>query len=245
VKAAQRGSGAGPDIVADFDGIAAALAAGRQTDSLSRPERVLLAHLPPHARTGIDVGCGHGVLTRAAADRGPSMLGVDVSPGMVALARTRSTSIQGVSYEVADIMSALFDDRTFDVVISVNVVHHLPIADIVPRLARLVNPGGTLLIQDVLSRPGMRYLPVNMIAAVSSALLRLPSGWRTRDAVGALYAEHGASETYLTPSMVEREYASLLHGARIVQHLEWRYSVIWAQPAVTTTQSPPGEDSHE
>lgn len=226
-----------PDVASDFDGIAEALAADPRGDLLSRAERELLACVPAEARTGLDVGCGHGVLTCAIARRGVAMLGVDLSPGMIALARHRAGSDGNIRFETADIMSAQFDEylrrferRRFDVVTSVSMVHHLPLQAIVERLASFVGPGGTLLIQDVVTRDRIRDLPLNLAAAASRAIERLRRG-RWRDTVAMLYDRHGAHETYLSPADAKREYARLLPGARVIHHLAWRYSVVWRRPS--------------
>jgi len=218
-------------VVDDFDAIATALAALGGADRLSRAEQQLLDEIPPTARTGLDAGCGHGVLTRAAATRGVAMLGVDVSPHMVALARGNSGPASTIRYEVVDIMSSNLDGATFDVVMSVNVVHHLPIAAVIQQLAGFVRPGGRLLVQDVLNRPGIRYFAVNAAAALSRTYTRLRDRDFARGSVARLYESHGEGETYLEPSMLQRTYATLLPGARIIHHLEWRYSVLWDRPA--------------
>ena len=217
-------------IITDFDEIAGALAASRATDRLSSAERAILRAIPTHARTGLDVGCGHGVVTRAAARRGLAMTGVDLSPKMVALARERTERALGVTYVVGDIMTASFERHAFDVVVSVNMVHHLPVSEIVARLAQLVEPGGRLLVQDVLSRPGLRYLPHNFAAVASRVAQRLMGLDGHSRSVRRLYARHGEGESYLTPDAVARVYSDLLPGAEVVQHLEWRYSVIWTRP---------------
>jgi SAM-dependent methyltransferase len=215
-------------IAEEFDAIADSLAADPRLDVLSPAERELLEHLPGQVRSGVDVGCGDGALTRAATARGGAFLGIDVSPRMVALAHRRTPSGIAARFRVADVMVDPFPEAPFDVVLAVNVVHHLALDEIVPRLASLVAPGGVLLIQDVLERPGLRHLPVNVVAS-AHRLLR-PS--RVSRAVSRLYASHGRDERYLVPSELDDAYAPLLPNARIRQHLEWRYSVIWHKPRI-------------
>src|SRR5262245_24727444 len=53
---------------------------------------VLVERLQAEGMTGgrvIDLGCGSGILSRAIADAGFDVLGIDLSPAMVALARER------------------------------------------------------------------------------------------------------------------------------------------------------------
>jgi SAM-dependent methyltransferase len=50
----------------------------------------------------IDLGCGSGILSRAVADAGYDVLGIDISPAMIALARDR---VPGGSFRVASLLS--------------------------------------------------------------------------------------------------------------------------------------------
>jgi SAM-dependent methyltransferase len=214
-------------VISDFDAIAAALAAAAPRDDLTLAECALVRHIPPHAKRALDVGCGDGVVSRAVARRGIAVLAIDVSPRMVALARARTAPGAPVEYRVADITTDPFPRQAFDVVLTINMVHHVPLAAVVPRLVDAVAPGGVLLIQDVVTRRGLRYLPLNAVAAVWLRLRRLAVRGGSGPAVAALYKAHGESEVYLEPGQVARAYRALLPGARVLRHLDWRYSVIW------------------
>jgi 2-polyprenyl-3-methyl-5-hydroxy-6-metoxy-1,4-benzoquinol methylase len=217
------------EVIRDFDAIASALDRAPARDVLSPAEGALLRHVPPTARRALDVGCGDGKLSRMLARRGLHVRGIDLSPRMIELARARTPDGLDVEYHVSDIMSEVTDGQ-YDVVISVNVVHHLPLEQIVPRLARAVAPGGVLLIQDVVTRRGMSHFAINVIAAIRSRVRRILGRSQATREVVAAYERHGAGETYLSPSEVAPAYAPLLPGARIEHHLEWRYSVVWTRP---------------
>jgi len=218
------------ELSGEFDAIAHALAALPRThESLSRAERALLRWIPEGARRGLDVGCGDGRLTRAAAQRGIAMLGVDLSPSMIALARQRSEP--GIDYRAGDVMKEPIELGAYDVVLSVNTVHHVPISDIVPRLASWVAPNGRLLIQDVATRTRWRDLPLNLVAGASRVVERARGRARFSSELKRLYEQHGHGERYLAPDEVRGAYASFLPGAQVIHHLEWRYSVVWTRPA--------------
>jgi len=218
------------DLAADFDTIADALACEPAHDALTSAERALITHVPGNARQGIDVGCGDGVITRVLATRGMSVVGLDVSPRMIALARARTDPRLRIEYRHGDVMTADLPERTFDFVVSVAVAHHLPLDVIVPRLVRLVAPSGTLLLQDVMNRRGFSQVPVNVAAMLSRQIRRLTAPSRITSRVAAAYLTHGAGEVYLDASAVAAVYAALLPGARVFHHLEWRYSVVWRAP---------------
>ena len=62
----------------------------------------------------LDVGCGTGVATAAVADLGWSVTGVDVSDGLLAMARER-----GLDVVMASADALPFADSTFDAAVSV------------------------------------------------------------------------------------------------------------------------------
>jgi 2-polyprenyl-3-methyl-5-hydroxy-6-metoxy-1,4-benzoquinol methylase len=217
------------EVREDFDGIARAIEGAGSADELRPFERALLGFLPARCGRVLEVGCGHGVLTRRVAARADSVLALDLSPEMVRIARARSAAWPNVEYRVADVAAAELPPAAFDVVLSAATLHHLPFAPTVRRLAEWVRPGGRLVIQDVVARPGLRYLPANALA-FAARLLR--GAWTPRgDPLAALYAGHGRGERYLRPDEAERLYRELLPGARVAHHLEWRYTMVWERPA--------------
>ena len=103
-------------------------------------EAALAQFHPPPARA-LDVGTGTGAGARALAARFSDALvvGVDLSPEMVALARQKLPTelAHHVTFEVADASSLPFADGAFDLVALVNAI---PFFD---ELARVIAPGGS------------------------------------------------------------------------------------------------------
>lgn len=93
---------------------------------------------PP--RSVLDVGTGTGAAALLIAERfaGADVTGVDISPAMVAAANRKSPP--RVRFAVADASALPFPDGAFDLVVLANMI---PFFD---ELARVVAPGGTLLI---------------------------------------------------------------------------------------------------
>ena len=71
----------------------------------------------------LDVGCGPGALTAAAAERGARVTGVDLAAGMVAEARRRHPDLTFIE---ADAEHLPFDDDAFDVALGAFLVNHTP-----------------------------------------------------------------------------------------------------------------------
>jgi SAM-dependent methyltransferase len=133
----------------------------------------------------LDAGCGTG--NNLAHLRGRARaVGVDVSEDALRFCRTR-----GVVAARASVLSLPFPDATFDLVTSFDVLYHRWVADdraAVSELARVLNPGGLLLVRV----PALRML----WGAHDDAVL---SRHRyTRAEVGALLAGAGLEVLELT-----------------------------------------------
>jgi ubiquinone/menaquinone biosynthesis C-methylase UbiE len=92
----------------------------------------------------LDVGTGPGVAAAAAQARGAQATGVDVSPGMIELARR---SNPGIDFQVAEVTALPFPDATFDRVICNFAIGHFPDAGAaLAECVRVLTPGGTLAL---------------------------------------------------------------------------------------------------
>jgi ubiquinone/menaquinone biosynthesis C-methylase UbiE len=150
----------------------------------------------------LDVGCGPGWLTRHLASRGLTASGIDISTGMLRLARTNSP---GVGFAVASLTHIPVAGGAIAGVFCWYVLHHVPDEDLGPairELARVVVPGGSLLLgghvgdSAYLKTEGYGGLPMRVLFARRSpetyARLLRETGLVV-DATIALGPEHPAS----------------------------------------------------
>jgi SAM-dependent methyltransferase len=105
----------------------------------------LLALLGPEPHV-LDAGCGTGRMSRYLADRGARVVGVDLSPGMVAMARRDHPDLGTV---VGSIAGLPYPDGSFDAAMYWYSTIHSP-DTLLPRIAteaaRVVRPGGVVLL---------------------------------------------------------------------------------------------------
>jgi ubiquinone/menaquinone biosynthesis C-methylase UbiE len=220
-----------PSIIqVDFDRLA--LLADQSRDHNGYYDDFLLKHLPPDCAEALEIGCGTGIFARRLARRSRRVLALDLSPQMIRIARGRSAPCANLEFQVADAMSYEFPAAQFDCIASIATLHHLPLAEILPKLQRTLKPGGTLLILDLYKAHGLRDHLANLIALPVSLLRRLIHTGRLRAPreVRAAWDEHARHDVYLTVRDVRQISASLLPGAEVRQHLLWRYSLIWKKP---------------
>lgn len=106
----------------------------------------LRALLPPLAgRRVLDAGCGGGRTSAWLVEAGAEVVGIDVSPELLRLARER---LPAASFVLADLAEPLpFADSSFDLVVSSLVMHYL--RDWEPplrELRRVLRPDGVLVL---------------------------------------------------------------------------------------------------
>jgi len=115
--------------------IRATVRAGR--DSM---RATLLGYLPEDlsGRRLLDAGCGTGAFSVAAAERSASVLAIDLSPTLVALARDRlpkELTTGRIDFRVGDMSDPALGE--FDHVVAMDSLIHYPAADVVRVLAGL------------------------------------------------------------------------------------------------------------
>jgi SAM-dependent methyltransferase len=116
---------------------------------------------PPVLRRTLEFGCGVGRLCLPLARRGLEVIGVDVAPSMLGLARSAAEA-EGLRNATFLDLSSLPDLEagTFDLVYSYIVFQHIKPSEgeqYLGTLLRLVAPGGTVLLHFTLHRPGSRF----------------------------------------------------------------------------------------
>jgi ubiquinone/menaquinone biosynthesis C-methylase UbiE len=168
--------------------------------------------LPPGGKV-LDVGTGPGFVAievaRLLQDRGGRVVGLDLSPAMLALAaeNARRQGLNGVLvWRQGDARAMPFDDGEFDAVVSNDSLHHWedPLL-ILNEIARVLKNGGRCIIHDMkrLQKPAPRF--------VAWAIgLTIPADFR-------VHYWNSIKSAY-TPSELHAILArSRLHGCRIVE----------------------------
>lgn len=104
--------------------------------------------LPAHRRRALDFGCGAGRLTQALAGHFETVLGIDVAPSMIALARTHNQHGDRCHYEVNDRPDlSRWPDASFDLIYTGRVLQHIEprySTAYVAEFVRLLAAGGYL-----------------------------------------------------------------------------------------------------
>jgi len=192
----------------------------------------LLRYVPAGCERALDVGCGTGVFARALAGRCRQVMGVDLSPEMIAVAQQRSTGFPELTYVVQDVLAGGLEMDAYDCIASIATLHHLPLETALHLFRRALRPGGVLLVLDLYRAAGLDDFVLGLAAAPVGAVLRLAKTGRLRDApeVRRAWAAHARHDHYASIQEIRAACSRVLPGAAIRRHLLWRYSLIWQKP---------------
>jgi len=106
----------------------------------------------------LEVGCGQGHLTKALADRGVDIVGIDANPQAAEVAG--SGLVRQMMAEALE-----FDDETFDYIVSVHAIEHIPpLQQALREMVRVLVPGGrALFIYPAEPIKGLYAIPTSVI----------------------------------------------------------------------------------
>lgn len=155
----------------------------------------------------LDVATGTGGQARAFARAGARVVGVDLSPRMLAIARRKTD--RNTRFIAADATALPIAEATFDVSCVSLALHEMPLSvrsRAVDEMVRVTRPGGTIVVVDH-AAPRNRIWRTIVVHAWSLVERDAYSEFIRSD-LRALLAQHGVS--------VMREYRALLDTIQIL-----------------------------
>ena len=92
----------------------------------------------------LDAGCGTGLFTKKAIERGAKVTSIDIAPKLVELTKNKNPTAEAIE---ASLLNLPFDDNTFDYVISSDVIEHTTNPyEATKELIRVLKPNGKICI---------------------------------------------------------------------------------------------------
>jgi SAM-dependent methyltransferase len=147
----------------------------------------------------LDVGCGTGRWLRRYLERNMVPVGLDATQGMLQNAAASGVECQLV---VGCAQSLPFDDGVFALVSAVTVVQHIPPVDqgdALKEMARVLRPGGHLLLLELIRGQGPHIFP------------RRPSDWIEQASSGGLSLVGWRGQEYL---VLDRAFVQIVQAVR-------------------------------
>ena len=188
-------------------------------------DRILDRAKPQPTERWLEAACGPGIISRRLAAAAGSVHGIDATEAMIDTARREAEAerVANVSFELGDATATSLPTASFDGAVTRFSVHHIPVpARLMEELARLVRPGGKILVLDHLADEDAE----SRSWALEIERLRDPSHW------ASLSASH-------LPQLGRDEGLSLTHDERFTFELDFDD---WLRRAV---DSPPVQEMVE
>ena len=111
----------------------------------------------------LDVGCGTGAVLELLHGEYPEkhLTGLDLTPRMIDVARAKQ--LENVCFVVGDAEALPFESQSFGAVLCSNSFHHYPHPEkFFSEAARVLRPGGRLILRDYTSNDFMVWLMNNI-----------------------------------------------------------------------------------
>ena len=105
----------------------------------------------------LDVGCGAGIPVARHLAETFSLIGIDISSNMIALAKK---NVPTAKFVIADVMETEFPAGSFDAIVSFYAIFHIPRQEhlnLFRRFAQWLRPGGLLLFTIAKQDDGLGY----------------------------------------------------------------------------------------
>jgi len=100
-------------------------------------------------KTVLDLGCGSGENLVPLAKRGACVIGIDISPDLVELARQRLIGYGlAATVRAGSAYATELPDESVDVVFSMALLHHLDLPAVRTEIQRILRPGGLFILRE-------------------------------------------------------------------------------------------------
>ena len=197
-------------------------------DHNRRYSELLLKEIEAGADKVLDIGCGTGEFTKKAASKAKQVVGIDIAPQMIIEAQKRHPA-ENIEYLLQDFDS--MDEKVqYDCIVSIATFHHLELDTALPKINRMLKPGGALVVLDLYDRCGIVDLLLDAAAVPTSFLMKRimnGSSRTSREEIDA-WNEHSILDKYMTIKELKKTYRQYLGNNVIIRRLVyWRYLAVY------------------
>ena len=189
---------------------------------------LVMSAISPRCRRALDVGCGRGELAQKLARQADEVFAIDVDRECLAFAKAVPGGEANITFVQGSVLEHPLPEGSFDLVVAMASLHHLPLREALERFRKLLRPGGILIVVGL-------YRAVTHIDHAIDAIA-LPISWAIRSLKGT--QKVGAPALGAPPLKdpaetlrdIRTECESSLPGGVLRRRLFFRYSFIWQKP---------------
>lgn len=172
-------------------------------------------------------GCGFGEDALRLAGLGARVAAFDISPEIIAIAdrRARNFSPSAIDFGVMTAERMDYPDNHFDVVVFVDILHHVDIAATMAEIRRVLKPGGLVIGDELYTHSALQR--VRDSAVVAGGLYPLLRRWIYGTDTPYITADEHKIDQHefrlVRDSMTrcEADYFGVLEGRLFPNHIGW------------------------
>jgi len=183
--------------------------------------RWLLDRMPVPCERALDAGCGEGPLTPKLASRAAHVIGIDVSPEVIGIAR-HDAARGNITYVAGDLLTYPLPLQSFDFIAAVAMIHHMPFEAAIARCASLLRSGGVLAVVGLARNRSAVDYAFSAMSVPVSRLVRLRRGWWNTSA--------NEIDPDMTFAEIRNAARALLPGVEVRRRFYFRYTLLWTKP---------------
>lgn len=192
--------------------------------------KLLLREINTPDGKSLDIGCGTGEFTKRLSKKVSKVTGIDISPVMLQEAVKRNSG-DNIEYRKVD-FDVIEEDTMYDYIVSIATFHHLNLETALPKINRMLKPGGKLLVLDLYERKGVVDRILDYIALpMNFVVKKINGGWSQIGSEEAeAWNEHSHLDEFMTYSELKSAYKKLLSPKiKLKRLLFWRYVLIYTK----------------
>jgi SAM-dependent methyltransferase len=100
-------------------------------------------------KTVLDLGCGAGEELMPLLGRGANVIGIDISPELIDIAKRRLNDAQlSATVRVGSAYETGLPDGSVDIIFCMSLIHHLNIPRVKKEMQRVLRPGGFIVLKE-------------------------------------------------------------------------------------------------
>ena len=112
----------------------------------------------------LNLGTGEGDYDHMIAAHCQQLVACDINEADIEYAKALNAAVENVEYRVEDALNLSFEDNSFDLIISVDVIEHVGQPErMVEEISRVLKPGGIAMITFPSLKFPLTYDPINRI----------------------------------------------------------------------------------
>lgn len=186
----------------------------------------IIANLPEHRHSALDVGCGRGELLASLAPHFANVHGADADATMREQATRRCSGLSNVTVQAGDWTESA---GPYDLITMIAVLHHLDITQALRDVRRLLAPNGKFLAVGLATPHNLRDHAWDLASAITNPIIGyIKHPWPSPTAKQPPpFPVQPPTHTF---NELQTLATNVLPGAKLHHHLAFRHTLTWTKP---------------